>query len=101
MPAILNALTIDVEDYFQVSAFDAVVPRSSWNSMEGRVVANTGRLLEILDRAGTQATFFVLGWVAERSPALVRRIHDAGHELASHGHEHRLVYETTQGAFRA
>ncbi len=98
---VLNAMTIDVEDYFQVSAFEGVVPRSDWERFESRVCANTERLLDILDRADTRATFFVLGWVAERFPGLVRRIHDRGHELASHGHAHRLIYATTPDEFRA
>jgi polysaccharide deacetylase family protein (PEP-CTERM system associated) len=98
---VLNALTIDVEDYFQVSAFADVVPSSQWTSFESRVCGNTDRVLEILAGAGVHGTFFVLGWVAERFPSLVRRIHDAGHELASHSYDHRLVYDTTPKAFAA
>jgi polysaccharide deacetylase family protein (PEP-CTERM system associated) len=97
---VLNAMTIDVEDYFHVSAFDGVVPRSSWATLECRVERNTDRLLEIFDRHGIKATFFVLGWVAERYPALVRRIAAAGHEIASHGFAHRLVYDLTPSTFR-
>ena len=97
----LNAMTIDVEDYFQVSAFDGCVSRSEWHGFESRVCGNTERLLEILDEAGVRATFFVLGWVAERFPALVRRIHERGHELASHGYGHGLVYAGTPDDFRA
>lgn len=96
----INALTIDVEDYFQVSAFDHLVDRTAWPSFESRVCANTERLLDILDESGTRGTFFVLGWVAERFPELVRRIHAGGHELASHGYAHRLVYEISPAAFR-
>jgi polysaccharide deacetylase family protein (PEP-CTERM system associated) len=92
---LLNAMTIDVEDYFQVSAFEDHVPRSTWASFESRVTRNTEVLLEILDDADVRATFFVLGWVAERFPSLVRRISAGGHELASHGFEHRLVYSMT------
>jgi polysaccharide deacetylase family protein (PEP-CTERM system associated) len=99
-PAIVNAMTIDVEDYFQVSAFDRVVPRSQWDRFESRVCANTDRLLQIFGEHNVQATFFVLGWVAERYPELVRRIAAAGHEVASHGFEHRLIYEQTPAAFR-
>jgi polysaccharide deacetylase family protein (PEP-CTERM system associated) len=97
---VLNAMTIDVEDYFHVSAFDGVVPRSRWEILESRVCANTERMLEILDAAGVRGTFFVLGWVAERHPALVRRIAGGGHELASHGYAHRLVYDQSPAAFR-
>jgi polysaccharide deacetylase family protein (PEP-CTERM system associated) len=98
---ILNAMTIDVEDYFQVSAFEHVVARSAWDSFESRVCRNTDAILEIFDDAKINGTFFVLGWVAERYPALVRRIQRAGHEIASHGYEHRLVYSTTPQEFRA
>jgi hypothetical protein len=98
---VLNALTVDVEDYFQVSAFDEFVPRSQWASFESRVCANTDRLLEIFDAAGVRGTFFVLGWVAEHYPELVRRIHRAGHELASHSYGHGLVYDSTPEQFRA
>lgn len=97
---VLNAMTIDVEDYFHVSAFDGVVPRSRWSSLESRVSANTERLLEILGDARVTATFFVLGWVGERHPGLVRRIADSGHEIASHGYAHRLVYDQSPAAFR-
>jgi len=95
-----NAMTIDVEDYFHVSAFDGVVPRSRWNDLESRVCANTDRLLAILDGAHVLATFFILGWVAERYPDLVRRIASLGHEVASHGYGHRLVYDQTREEFR-
>jgi polysaccharide deacetylase family protein (PEP-CTERM system associated) len=100
METTLNALTVDVEDYFHVSAFTDVVPRSQWDHLESRVCRNTERILDILSDAGVRATFFVLGWVAERHPDLVRRIHAAGHELASHSYEHRLVYDLTPNAFR-
>lgn len=95
-----NALTVDVEDYFQVSGFEDVIPRASWDTFESRVERNTDRLLEILAEAGVTATFFVLGWTAERHPALVRRIHAAGHELACHSYAHRLVYRCTAKEFR-
>ena len=98
--SVVNALTIDVEDYFHVSAFDDVVDRSSWDGRERRVVVNTDRLLALLDRAQVRATFFVLGWVADREPALVRRIAAAGHEVACHSYAHRLVYDLTPDAFR-
>src|SRR5690606_31735397 len=90
--AICNAMTVDVEDYFQVSAFDGVVPRSAWESMESRVVANTRRMLDVFDAHDVRATFFVLGWVADRHADLVRDIAARGHEVASHGYGHRLVY---------
>jgi polysaccharide deacetylase family protein (PEP-CTERM system associated) len=97
---IVNAMTIDVEDYFHVSVFDGVVPRSQWSRLETRVCANTERLLEMFDEARIQSTFFVLGWVAERWPHLVQRIAERGHEIASHGYGHRLVYDQTPRQFR-
>ena len=97
---ILNAMSVDVEDYFHVSVFDGLVPRHRWNDLESRVCANTDRLLGIFDEAGIKATFFVLGWVAERFPELVARIAGLGHEIASHGYAHRLVYDQTPDAFR-
>jgi polysaccharide deacetylase family protein (PEP-CTERM system associated) len=100
MNDVVNAMTVDVEDYFQVSAFESVVSRQQWAGMESRVVANTERLLAILEDAHVSATFFVLGWVAERFPHLVRRIASFGHEIASHGYWHRLVYDQTPEQFR-
>jgi polysaccharide deacetylase family protein (PEP-CTERM system associated) len=96
----VNAMSIDVEDYFHVSVFDGIVPRSAWESMESRVNANTARLLDIFDEYGVRSTFFVLGWVAERHPELVQLIAQRGHEVASHGYAHRLVYDQTPAAFR-
>ena len=101
MTPVINAMTIDVEDYFQVSAFEGIAPRHRWDSFESRVCANTERLLEIFKGSGVTATFFVLGWVAERHPELVRLIAAQGHEIASHGYAHRLVYDLTRDAFRA
>ena len=98
--AVVNMMTVDVEDYFQVSAFDGVVSRAAWGGFESRVSRNTDRLLEIFDRAGIQATFFVLGWVADRFPSLVRQIADLGHEVASHGFNHQLLYLLTPQQFR-
>lgn len=95
-----NALTIDVEDYFQVAALAEAVDRKDWSSMEYRVEANTDRLLELFSQRGVKATFFTLGWVAERSPELIRRIQKAGHEIASHGYSHQLVYNQTPDVFR-
>lgn len=97
---ILNAMTIDVEDYFQVSAFEGLAPRHRWEGFESRVEANTTRLLDLFDETNLKGTFFILGWVAERFPALVRDIAGRGHELASHGYYHRLVYDITRPAFR-
>lgn len=97
----LNAMSVDVEDYFHVSAFSNVVRPDQWTGFESRVCANTDRLLEIFAARGVTATFFVLGWVAERFPALVRRIQSEGHELASHSYDHGLVYDRTPEAFRA
>jgi polysaccharide deacetylase family protein (PEP-CTERM system associated) len=97
---IVNAMSIDVEDYFHVSVFDGIVPRSAWEAMESRVCRNTERLLDIFDEFGVRSTFFVLGWVAERHPALVKTIARRGHEVASHGYAHRLIYDQTPAAFR-
>ena len=99
-PPVINAMTIDVEDYFHVSVFDGVVPRHEWEHLESRVVRNTERLLELFAETGVRGTFFVLGWVAERHPDLVRGIVAGGHELASHGFAHRLVYDLTPAQFR-
>lgn len=92
--------TVDVEDWFQVSAFDAHVDRSRWDTYESRVVRNTERVLALLADCGARGTFFTLGWVAERFPALVRAISDAGHEVASHGYMHQRIPTITEGAFR-
>jgi polysaccharide deacetylase family protein (PEP-CTERM system associated) len=94
---ITNLLTIDVEDYFQVSAFEKISPPSSWDRRQLRVEGNTEKVLALLDEAGVKATFFILGWVAERCPGLVRRIAGEGHEIASHGNGHQRV--STQGQF--
>jgi polysaccharide deacetylase family protein (PEP-CTERM system associated) len=100
-PPPVNVMTVDVEEYFHVSAFGQVVDRGRWDAMESRVVPATDRLLEMFAAHGVHGTFFVLGWVAERHPALVRRIADAGHEIASHSYWHRLVYDLTPDEFRA
>ncbi len=99
--AIINALTIDVEDYFQVSAFAAHVPRATWDSLPCRVEGNVDRILQLLSDADVRATFFTLGWVAERYPVLLRRIVDEGHELASHGYEHLRATDQGYGQFLA
>jgi polysaccharide deacetylase family protein (PEP-CTERM system associated) len=94
-----NALTIDVEDWFQVSAMAPYIPRADWDQRERRVEHNVERILEMLRRRGTHATFFTLGWVAERHPGLVRRIVEQGHELASHGHAHERATDLSRDAF--
>ena len=94
-----NALTIDVEDYFQVSAFAPYIRRDEWDTRECRVERNVGRILELLAERGTHATFFTLGWVAERYPQLVRRIVDGGHELASHGYGHQRASDLSEAEF--
>jgi polysaccharide deacetylase family protein (PEP-CTERM system associated) len=99
--SIANAMTIDVEDYFQVEAFASTIDRSDWEDFPQRVERNTERLLDILAETETQATFFTLGWVAERYPALVRRIVTEGHELASHGSGHTRVDHQSPDGFRA
>lgn len=96
----VNAFTTDVEDYFQVAALSSVISRDSWATREYRVEGNTDRLLHLLEDNGVLGTFFVLGWVAERSPGLVRRISAAGHEIASHGFSHELIYRQTPHEFR-
>lgn len=95
-----NALTIDVEDYFQVAAFSRAVARESWPMRELRVERNTDILLRLLADKGVHGTFFVLGWIAERSSALVRRIASAGHEVACHGYSHELIYRQSPAVFR-
>jgi polysaccharide deacetylase family protein (PEP-CTERM system associated) len=95
------ALSIDVEDWFHAANLGAVIPPTAWDSCELRVERNTMRMLEILDASNVRATFFVLGWVAERRPRLVRTIAEAGHEVACHGHGHQLVYSLQPSEFRA
>ncbi len=98
---VLNALTIDVEDYFHVSGFADTVSPEQWDDLESRVEANTYRLLDILADAGVRGTFFVLGWVAERYPTLVRAIQAGKHEIGCHSYSHRLIYDQTPEEFRA
>lgn len=97
----IHAFTVDVEDYFQVSAFESDIPRAQWPQWESRVVANTERMLDLLDDAQVKGTFFVLGWIAEQYPDLVRAIDARGHEIASHGFWHRLVYHESPASFRS
>ena len=96
----VNAFTVDVEDYFHVAALASVVSRESWATRECRVERNTERLLALLADHGIRGTFFVLGWVAERYPALVRRIAGGGHEVACHGFSHQLIYRQAPEEFR-
>jgi polysaccharide deacetylase family protein (PEP-CTERM system associated) len=98
--SIRNAMTIDVEDYFQVSAFEQHIPRDHWNTLPCRVESNVDRILTLLDAEDIKATFFTLGWIAERFPATVRRIVDGGHELASHGYGHRRASDQSPEEFR-
>jgi polysaccharide deacetylase family protein (PEP-CTERM system associated) len=95
---VLNAFTVDVEEWFHVCGVPALGPER-WPSLPSRVAANTERLLDLLDRLDIRATFFILGYVAERFPALVARIREAGHEVGSHGHRHQRVYELGPDAF--
>jgi len=97
---ITNAMTVDVEDYFQVSAFEKHIAKSQWSQLPHRVVENTERILDVFAQHRVNATFFTLGWVAERYPQLVKRIVSEGHELASHGYEHIRVSEQTPEQFR-
>jgi len=101
MSSIVNALTIDVEEHFQVHAFETVVDRSAWDRYPSRVVANTRRILRLLAEYDVQATFFVLGWVADRYPYLVKEIATSGHEVATHGYWHELIYRQTPAEFAA
>jgi polysaccharide deacetylase family protein (PEP-CTERM system associated) len=98
---LFNALSVDVEDWFQVGAFENVISRDSWDARECRVEANTDALLAMFDDAGIKATFFTLGWVAERCPHLMQRIVAGGHELANHGCNHDRVFTFTPAQFAA
>lgn len=96
-----NALSVDVEDWFQVGAFERTIRRADWDGLAHRVEGNTDAVLDLFAQAGVHATFFTLGWVAERYPALMRRIVAAGHEVASHGYDHARVFTFTPEQFRA
>lgn len=100
-PQIVNALSVDIEDWFQVGAFESTIRRSDWDGLDHRYVRNTEAVLDLFDRCGVKGTFFTLGWIAERVPHLMRRIVDAGHELASHGYDHQRVFTLTADQFRA
>lgn len=97
---VLNAMTIDVEEHFQVSAFAGVVEPRNWDSIASRVEPNTQRILDLLDERSVKATFFILGWIGERHRGLVRRIAERGHEIGSHGYSHTLVYQQQPNEFR-
>lgn len=98
---LVNGMSVDVEDWFQVGAFETVIDRADWDGLEDRVARNCDAILALFDRAGVKATFFTLGWVAQRHPALMRRIAERGHELASHGWDHTRVFTMTPQAFAA
>lgn len=95
-----NVISIDVEDYFMVSAFADRINFSDWGGYESRVERNTHVILDLLDDHNVKGTFFMLGWVADNFPALVREIHSRGHEVASHGYNHRLIYDLSPQEFR-
>jgi polysaccharide deacetylase family protein (PEP-CTERM system associated) len=98
--SLLNAMSCDLEDYFQVQNFDGIVARDAWETTPSRLAASTDRVLELFDEAGIQATFFILGWNAEHHPEVVRRVAEAGHEIASHGYAHRMIFEQRPEEFR-
>lgn len=99
--SVLNALSVDVEEWFQVGAFEKTIAKADWDHLESRVADNGARVLDLFAAAGVKATFFTLGWVAARQPALIRRIVDEGHELASHGWDHARVFTLDAARFRA
>lgn len=96
---IVNGLSVDVEDWFQVGAFEDVIARDDWDGLKLRVENNVARILEMFAEANVTATFFTLGWVAKRHPAMIRRIAEAGHEIASHGYDHARVFNFTRAEF--
>ena len=97
---VINAFTIDVEDYFQVEAFSKHINRSNWNNYDCRVEKNTDLILKLLDDNNVKGTFFTLGWIAKRYPSVVKKIAENGHEVASHGMNHQLIYNQEQDVFR-
>lgn len=100
-PPVLNGMSVDVEEWFQVGAFEGTIDKGDWNTLESRVADNTARVLDLFAETNTKATFFTLGWVAARQGALMRRIVDEGHEIASHGWDHQRVFTMDVGTFRA
>lgn len=101
LPRLINGLSVDVEDWFQVGAFENVIDRASWDGLADRVERNCDEILAMFADAGVKATFFTLGWVAERHPALMRRIAEQGHEMASHGWDHARVFTLDAQSFAA
>lgn len=99
--SIVNAFTVDVEDYFHVEALAKAVRPQDWDGLEYRAERNTLRMLELLGRAGVRGTFFLLGWIARKSPDLVRRVQAAGHEIACHGENHQVIYRQSPETFKA
>ncbi|MFH1679121.1 MAG: XrtA system polysaccharide deacetylase [Candidatus Eisenbacteria bacterium] len=95
-----DALSVDVEEYFHATVFEGRIPRGEWESLRGRLAPAVRRLLDLFAACGARATFFFLGWVAEKERELVREVAEAGHEVASHGYDHRLVHELGPAAFR-
>lgn len=100
VPGGVAAFSVDLEDYFQAESLRRFFPRDRWDSAEDRTEASTGKLLELMEETGVRGTFFILGWTAERHPGLVRRIADLGHEIASHGYAHELIYRQDAATFR-
>ena len=98
---VLNGMSVDVEEWFQVGAFERVIDKADWNGLQSRVEANTDATLALFAESGVRGTFFTLGWVADRYPQLIRRIVDAGHEIASHGWDHQRVFTMDAETFRA
>ena len=101
MTGIVNAMSVDIEEYFQVGAFERTISRGDWDAIASRVVSNTSRVIDLYGESDTKATFFILGWVAERHPDLIRRIVDGGHEVASHGYGHDRVTTLTPEQFKS
>ncbi|HOB14044.1 MAG TPA: polysaccharide deacetylase family protein, partial [Novosphingobium sp.] len=101
LPGVVNGLSVDVEDWFQVGAFEGVIDRGNWDSLGSRVERNCDLILEMFAAAEVKATFFTLGWVAQRHGALMRRIVEQGHELASHGWDHERVFRFDKAGFSA
>jgi polysaccharide deacetylase family protein (PEP-CTERM system associated) len=97
--SVLNGISFDIEDWFQVENLKEVISCNDWNGCDLRVVQNTRRILRLLSKHQTRATFFVLGWIAEKCPSLIKEIADEGHEIASHGYGHELIYKLTPEAF--
>ena len=95
-----NAMTVDVEDYFQVSAFETLISRTDWPEIPSRLPQNIDRILELFDSENVKATFFTLGWVCQKMPGMIRDIAAAGHEIASHGHDHARVWTFDRESFR-